>query len=446
MRKEEEQIVYNLRISKPMENFFASRILVHNCSLGCCYCFAYFFKSNNPSMRQVRLRSVNSERMLKAMKGEPHTRQDRALWKYFYKHRFLLHWGGLADPFCPFERENRTGLHIIKELAKMNYPTLFSYKGDVIFDAPYQRIFERYAAQSNFAFQASIITRDDELAKRVEVGVPSPTRRIESLKMLSDMGYWTILRLRPFIIGISDRHLDQLLDDCLKAGINAISTEFFALDLRATEEMKARYDWLAAMIGVDSLEEYFKVLSPSERGGYRRLNRLIKEPYIRKMYDFCVQNDILFAVSDPDFKELNMSGSCCGMPDNFSRNKELENWSRSQLTYHIAQARRVWHRQGKKMEFRFHEVFGDMAFLDDYDLAENHVSQVNVTRAERLQNTLRVILRRQWNNLKSPANPRNYFHGKLLPIDLDSHGDLIFQYTPLDYERRWTEEGIDLTK
>ena len=39
IRKESKKIiVYNLRVESPYENFFANKILVHNCSLGCTYC------------------------------------------------------------------------------------------------------------------------------------------------------------------------------------------------------------------------------------------------------------------------------------------------------------------------------------------------------------------------------------------------------------------------
>ena len=36
--KNEKTKVYNLQVQKPNENFFANRLLVHNCSLGCMYC------------------------------------------------------------------------------------------------------------------------------------------------------------------------------------------------------------------------------------------------------------------------------------------------------------------------------------------------------------------------------------------------------------------------
>lgn len=418
------------------------------CSLGCLYCFAYFFKSNNPSSKgkQAQLKSIDPEKKLLDMQGKGTNMSGKLFHKHFYSKKFLLHWGGLADPFCNFEKKNKVGLKLIEGLGKMNYPTLFSFKGDAIFQKEYVDIFKKYSKQKNFAFQVSIITNQDRLSNLVEIGVPSTSRRLEAIKMLSEMGYWTILRLRPFIIGVSDIELDTLLERALDAGIKAVSMEFFALDVRANVGMKKRYDWLAKLVGADNLMEYFKTLSPSERGGYMRLNRLVKEPYVRKVYEFCAKHNLVCGISDPDFKELNTSGSCCGMPDHYPDNPLLENWTRSQMTYHLKEARKKYHKTGEQVKFRFSEVYGKEGYLDEKEFAQDHISTVSNCLSVNNQLTQRIILQKQWNNLRSPANPRNYFHGKVLPVGKDENGDIVFQYVPSEYEKRWKEEGVDLTR
>ncbi len=416
------------------------------CALGCLYCFAYFFKSNNPSIKDLSLRSVNIDRMIKLMDGKD---PNNVYYRNFYKRKFLLHWGGLADPFCSFEKTNHEGLKLIKALGERNYPTLFSFKGDGIFGKEYIKVFKKYKKQKNFAFQISIITNDAEMAKRIEIGVPSPKKRFEAMKMLSDMGYYTILRLRPFVIGVSDETLDELLQEAKKAGAQGVSCEFFALDCRSNEGMKSRYDWIGKLIGCNNakgLHQHFKKLSPSERGGYMRLNRLVKEPYVKKIYKFCAENDMVCGISDPDFKELNTSGSCCAMPDTYPENPGLCNWTRSQLTYHLKEARRAYHITGEDQYLRFEEVYKDESYLDDTACSEDHVSVIGRCNAERRTITQRDILRKQWNNLRSPACARNYLHGKVLPCGTDDDGNLVFKYIVMDYEREWVEEGIDLTR
>jgi hypothetical protein len=308
----------------------------------------------------------------------------------------------------------------------------------------YLKLFSDYAEQRNFAFQISLVTASDVTARSVEIGVPPPSFRLKVMKTLSDMGYWTILRLRPFIIGITDETLDELLERSLEAGISGVSLEFFALDARANVGMKSRYDWLAKFIGVGNLMKYFSDLSPSERGGYMRLNRLVKEEFVKKIYRFCIENGLVFASSDPDFKELCTSGSCCAMPDDYPPNRLLENWTRSQWTYHLKEARRTYHRTGECVDFYFDEIFGDESYLEDVALVNDHIKVTNMSNAERYAHVYRTILQVDWNNLRSPANPRNYFHGKVVPIGLDGEGNLVFRYIPMEYELRWKAEGIPL--
>jgi DNA repair photolyase len=415
------------------------------CSLGCLYCFAYFFKSNNPvSKDKPTLSHVDTEGILNAIRGKPKGRHFTSLYEHFFKRKFLLHWGGLADPFCHFEKVNRKGLELIKGLGQENYPTLFSFKGDTIFD--YMNVFDKYSKQKNFAFQCSIITGDDMLAKQIEIGVPSPTKRLEALKHLSDMGYWTILRLRPFVIGVSDRGLDELLSKALKAGIKGVSIEYFACDGRANLGMKTRYDWISKVVGVKDMHTYFSKLSPRERGGYMRLNRDVKEESMWKIASFCRKHGLVLGVSDPDFKELNSTGSCCAMPDSHcdSGNPLLQNWTKNQLTYWLKEARRKHHVEGVASRLRFSEVYADESYLDSEDgISGCHVGVVGMPTPARKVWTYRMLLQEGWNNLRSPSNPRNYFHGKLMPVGLDKHGDMEFEYKEHPYEKRWINNGFN---
>lgn len=419
------------------------------CHYKCQYCFAYYFKTNNPAINkeEFHVKSVNTIKLIKDIAGETKTGRGKYMYDLFYKNKFLFHWGGLADPFCDFEKVNGAGLILIKGLGEMNYPTLFSFKGDTVFQDPYVKVFQKYSNQKNFAFQISMVTYDKKMAREIEIGVPSPDKRIEAIRMLSKMGYWTILRLRPYIIGVTDESIDELLEAALDAGINGISMEFFALDCRTSESMTDRYNWIGKHIGVKDIKHYFKVLSPSERGGYMRLNRYVKEDHVKKIYDFCAKNNLVFGCSDPDFKEMNTSGSCCAMPDNYKPNRGLENWTRNQLTYNLKECRKTYHTTGKITKLFFDAVYPPgVSYLESADLTNDHIKVSGMANATRYAHTYRTMIQGTWNNLRSSANPRNYFNGKVLPVGVDDNDNLIFEYVPLGYEKRWKEEGIDLTR
>ena len=413
-----------------------------HCSLGCTYCFAFQFKSSNTSFSR-KLHAVNPKRMIKEMEGKAKSK----FYKHFYKKRFIIHWGGLSDPFCNFEKANKVGYEIIEYLAKTAYPTLFSFKGNAIFQPKFRKLFGKYAHQKNFAFQVSIVTDSDKKSRQVEIGVQSTTKRIKAIKMLSDMGYYTVLRLRPFILGLTDIGLDNLLHRCLDAGIQGVSVEFTAIDFRNKDVLKKRLDWLGHLIGTKDIMKYFQCLSPTERGSYLRLNRLVKEEYIKKIYLFCKKNNLTFGCSDPDFKELSSTGCCCALPSKYPENKELTNWSKNQLTYHLIEARKSYHLIGNRKRLYFDKTYNpkEDTYLSDSKLTRESPAVFTMNAAERSFSNLHDILRQGWNNLRSPGNPRNYFHGKIMPTRIDEQGNLVFVYVASDYENRWTKEGIDLS-
>ncbi len=417
------------------------------CSMRCQYCFSHSQKDVNPGTKDAPLQGVDVDKLFAMIDGKATNKEAQLFYKYFFSERFLFHWGGLADSFCHYERKYGTSYEILDGLLQREYPLMFSSKGPAITDDKYVQLFDKYKKQNTTAFQFSIVTADDALAKQVEPGVPSPTERFEYMRVLSDMGYWTVLRLRPFIIGVTDETLPELLEKAYNSGARAISTEFYAMDQRCVGSMRKATERMGRLMGVDNIFKYFNQLSPKERGGYNRLNRLVKEPFVKYMYKFCCDHNMVFACSDPDFKELCMTGNCCGMPEKHVT-PDLNNWSQFQMTAFVKEARRHFHKTGNLMKFNFNAVYGRNDWIfDDIALSHMDIGCTKYPYAIRKQLTLRHLLQEKWNNLKSYANPRNYFHGKVMPVGVSEDGDdLIYQYNPSDYEQRWVDEGIDLTK
>ena len=416
-----------------------------HCSLGCTYCFAYSMKTNNPSFNK-QLHATDPKKFKQALNGTGDSKQ-MAFYNSFFKRRFIMHWGGMADPFCNFELANGIGYEIIEALAKEAYPTIFCFKGPAIYTKKYRELFEKNAHNKNFIFQVSIPIPSDKMAKEIEIGTPLPSKRLRMIKRLSEMGYYTVLRLRPFIIGLTDVGLDELLDKARDAGVKAISTEFFTIDLRATRGQMQRFEWIGQLAGIDDIKEHFKALSPSERGGYMRLNRLVKERHVKKLYTYCKKHGLVFGCGDPDFKELNTSGNCCGPPAVYEDNPELTNWSKAQVAWFIRKARIKYNKNGFISHFHFNKIYDvkQSPFLVEKLFGQDHVTVVGKSTSERYGATYLKFARDTWNNLNSPGNPRNYFHGKLMPVNIDDDDNYVFKYVPSDYETNWPKEGIDLS-
>ena len=339
------------------------------CSYQCKYCFAAYSKSNNPALRgNFSFKPINVKYLCDVIEGK---HPNNPYYKKFFKHRFPLHIGGLADSFDATEAKIGISYELLKCLVKNKYPTVISTKGTLmVTDKKYLELLKESSCHKNFIFQFSIITNSDEKSIQIEKYVTTTSARLWAMSKLSKLGYWTVLRLRPFIIGLTDIGLEELLTRAKKAGARGISTEFFCLDMRCGKKIiQNRYKFISDLLGFDIIEYYSK-LSPNSRGTYRRLNWMVKEQYVKRLYIKCKELGLQFNISDPDFKELNMSGSCCCLPDSREQyNSELVNYSRGQLTHHLRMLRkRYYGSKGKDKYLTWDMVERDIAnnWMDEH--------------------------------------------------------------------------------
>ena len=63
------------------------------------------------------------------------------------------------------------------------------------------------------------------------------------------------LRLRPYIIGLSDDY-PQLIHEASLAGADSMQTEFFCLETRVTPELEDKYREISKVVGYDICYEY----------------------------------------------------------------------------------------------------------------------------------------------------------------------------------------------
>lgn len=426
--------VYNIE-TNPNNNYILSGKLVHNC-------FSNTERITNPAYKgKFELKKLNTEKFIEEVSGK----RPNPYYDNFYKYRFPLHWGGLSEPFCPLERKNKVGLEILKYLSSIEYPLIFSTKGIFqCYEKEYLDIWKKYQKSKNVGFSFSIITNSDETAKKIEVHVPPTTERLKAMKVLSDMGFWTVLRLRPFFIGITDIGLEELLERAKNSGAKAISTEFYCLDARSLKDTIERVKEMSNICGID-IEQYYRTLSPSERGTYWRLNKLVKEYYMRRLFIKCKELNLKVSISDPDFKEFNWSGNCCGYPqDRTIYDSEICNSSKGQLTHHIIELRkRYWISECKDKYLTWEQVYKSISnhWMDEPKYFNDSIKYW-LTNYHKKEEGHRYEFLQSWNSLTSSDAPYNYFMGVLKPSYTDDKGNIVYEYNPSQSEIRMKQEGI----
>ena len=223
-----------------------------HCGYNCLYCFSWFQKSLkafNPlfphqtaGYQESDLRSVSPKKIDKLFSLEYPDGSAGGQFNSYIRQRIPMQWGGLADPFDTFERKHGVGLECLKILAKHKYPLCFSTKA--VWWTKDPRYVNLFKAQKNWNVKVSIINMNAERARQMEMLVPSPSARLKAIQTIAswDCGGAT-LRLRPFIIGLSNLNNEylHLIRNAHEMGATAVSTEFFCLEDRAHKGTIARY-------------------------------------------------------------------------------------------------------------------------------------------------------------------------------------------------------------
>ena len=384
-----------------------------NCSFGCLYCFSQFQRgigNGKDAYLHKQIKYVNVKKIknlfIESLKGN-----NVAQFSEYIRQRKVMQWGGLSDQFDGFEKRFGVTLELLKFFKEIDYPLCFSTKS--VWWTKDERYLELFKGQKNWNVKFSIITLDENKANSIERGVPSPMERLEALKTVAslDCGGAT-LRLRPFIIGISDPSYIDLIKQAHKNGASALSTEFFCADTRSNS-LKSNYHIFNDCCGYD-IQQLYKTYSTTT--GYMRLNRKIKEPYIKVMKELCDNLGMRFYVSDAHFKELCSNGSCCGLPESW-------NYSRGQWCEALMIAK-------KRGEVRFRDISNDILTLHQYpwDRACGYNNTCTEKRAKFYGMSMADYMRFMWNNPQEGHSPYKMYAGVLVPERKDEDGNIVYKY------------------
>lgn len=388
------------------------------CSYNCLYCFAYFQKTHTcEGYTSGHIRAVNPKRVKNIFDSAFRNKQgtvskvDYAFFPYIQNKR-MMQWGGLADEFDEWERRYGITLELLRYFDKIDYPLSFSTKAVWwTKDERYMELFKRHA--HNWHVKISIITADEEKARKIELGVPSPAERLEAIKRLSDIGIHVTLRLRPFILGVSTDY-KKLIKLAKDAGADSVTTEFFCMETRATPDLLERYKKISEVCGFDIYEFYTK---NSHQQGYKRLNRGIKAPIFHEMKEVAESLGMRFYVSDAFCRECNEHCNCCGVPPE---------WDVS-VKGHIGQAIIEAKKNG---EVRFSDIAPDITKYYSFQWrgSAGYNTGSNRVRAMNYDTTMAQWLRANWNTPKKGTSPAKGYGGILRPIRIDEDGDVVYRY------------------
>lgn len=220
------------RNSSPDISFDRSVNPYRGCEHGCVYCFArptHAYMGLSPGLDfEARLfAKPDAARLL-----------DKELSKEGYTPRTVAI-GTNTDPYQPIEKQYRIMREILEVLEARGHPV-----GIVTKSALVTRdidILARMAQRGLAKVALSVTTMDRRLARTMEPRAATPTKRLETIRQLTDAGIPTSVLVAPIIPGLNDQELERILDSARAAGAREAGYVVLRLPLEVAPIFK---DWL----------------------------------------------------------------------------------------------------------------------------------------------------------------------------------------------------------
>jgi DNA repair photolyase len=202
------------------------------CEHGCIYCFA------RPTHSYMGLSAgLDFESKLFA-KPDAAKMLDKELSRPGYTAKTIAI-GTNTDPYQPIEKKWRIMRDILQVLEAHQHPVGIVTKSALVMRD--QDILARMAEKGLAKVALSVTTLDGKLARTMEPRASTPTRRLQTLRSLSDAGIPVSVMVAPVIPGLNDHEIERVLDSARAMGALEAGYVLLRLPLEVSPIFK---EWL----------------------------------------------------------------------------------------------------------------------------------------------------------------------------------------------------------
>jgi DNA repair photolyase len=184
------------------------------CEHGCIYCFA------RPTHAFLGLSAgLDFETRLSAKSDAPKALARELGAKGYVPQVIAI--GTNTDPYQPIEKDRRIMRGLLEVLSAHDHPVTITTKGTLI-----ERdidLLKPMAAKGLVSVGLSITSLDPVVARAMEPRVPSPARRLATIRRLSDAGIPVRVQVSPVVPALTDHELEAILSAGKAAGARAAS-------------------------------------------------------------------------------------------------------------------------------------------------------------------------------------------------------------------------------
>src|SRR5271163_3969635 len=204
------------------------------CEHGCIYCFA------RPTHAYLGLSPGLDFESKLFMKPDAPELLERELSAPGYAPKVIAI-GTNTDPYQPIERRHKIMRGILEVLERAGHPVGIVTKSALVLrDID---ILSRMAKRNLAKVAISVTTLDPKLARTMEPRAPTPSKRLEALRKLSEAGIPTTVMVAPVIPALNDSEIERILDAAAHAGVKEASYVLLRLPLEVRDLFR---EWLMA--------------------------------------------------------------------------------------------------------------------------------------------------------------------------------------------------------
>lgn len=282
------------------------------CTYGCLFCFARDFfqfarrNTEHPDQRYIEGNDpVAFGRWVERTMAKECNDYDHAE-EVAFRERIPVKIGASSDPFPICESEERITHDVLKTLDGLDYPVQISTKNP--------EVFLSYADEfvdSNIALSVSCSFCDDDVARQIECGAISPTRRMNAVRKLAGMGYKVIARLHPFIMPYCLDNAERYVQMFKDAGCYGFVAEGLKMRSNLVESERAIYSRIGEVFGFDIIDDFKR--NGMVEGIDREYSLEVKDRVLRRFTELATQYGLVFLNGDNTVSpEYGHSCECCG--------------------------------------------------------------------------------------------------------------------------------------
>lgn len=366
------------------------------CSFRCSYCFAKNRGGNHPPDGMKTINTKSFENIFLRLK-ENHTRQS--VISQFLKRKVPIHFGGMSDPFMPYESLKKKTFETLTVLSHFQYPTIISTKGNLLFEQNYIDLISK----GKFVIQVSFSTLNDELSRKLEINTPLPSERLSMIKLIAS-SCWVSARLQPMIPGDLESAKEALIKLAL-AGVKQVSVEFLKIPFIGKRK-------LLETINKSLNYDISKYYSDNKISG---LEFLVNSDYANNFHNELIKiaalYNIKYSSADTDLLPFDGSDACC------SGTADVEGFG-NYYTYTFPQAIRNALSTNSQL-LTYNHLISEWAPSGSIKRFLNSKTRIDG------ENDIRNFMAHKWNNSTSGYGPLA-FQGIIDTKTFDNNGMKIF--------------------